>query len=261
MIQDEQQSYASINDYSINANTDEISLAKGADYYEEAPRRGRSKTSVPEAEVQQKSVLVNFLRAFLVATCYYYPGYYLGIMNPMGKPMTKWIFGITVQKDIDGFLGNANLFLCAGTTLCCIMIGPLSNLIGRIRLLYVAEFLSLFVGIAYTIDSMNIFYLVRFLSGIIMGVFLNVAPISLSELFPSSVAGSGGLFCYFSACTAMLLGWLTPYFFDGDEKVMASYFRWILGGPAIFGVFHLILMLVGFKFGRLESPVYFMNKV
>ena len=244
----------------ITIGADSTYVTTDADGYAKPPP-GHDDLGQSEEKYRQKSVAMNYARAFLLAAIIYYPGYYMGIMNPLGGVMTKDIYKLKTEDEQNDFLGNANLFISGGAMLSYFFIGPLANFFGRVRLVMLSELLTLVLAIGYIIHSIEIFYAVRFVSGLVVGILSGVLPITVSEMFPSSISGPAGCFCYFSGTTFGLLGYLTPYFFGNNEALIAKNYKWILIAPAFFGVAHLAAMCVMFKFGSLESPTYFLNKI
>ena len=226
----------------------------------------RSKLSKPtqtktELEYEQRSKVKNYARSLILASTVYFTGFNIGIMNPMGEVMGYNVFKMKTKLEMETFLGNANLFLCMGAMVSYFFVGPLADMIGRIRLLILVEVISLLAILGYLIESVTAFYFVRMVSGLVIGILDGLVPITLSELFPSSITGVGGLFCYFLSTLSMVLGWLTPYYFDQNDEKMGEHYKLILMGPGAFGLPLLIVLLIIFKFGTLESPVYFLNKI
>ena len=86
------------------------------------------------------------------------------------------------------------------------LVGPLSNIIGRVRVLILSEIMSLICCYLYTIKSIPLLYFVRAVGGIITGINSGVGPVALREMFPSSVTGFAGVFLYFSLTSFILLG-------------------------------------------------------
>ena len=225
----------------------------------------RDKPEVSETprktDYKQRSCCMNYFRAILISVFFYFPGFYTGIMNTMGRVLSQYIYKIEGQKKIDNFLGNVNLFFCLGAALTFFIVGPLTDCIGRIRLLIISGFFSIALILGYTIDSEPMFYVVRTGSGIITGIMAGVVPVALSEMFPSSVTGVAGIFCYFISMAFMLLGWLTPFLFDKNDEKMAENHALIFTVPGLFGLAHWVLVVLMFRCGALVSPQYFLNKI
>ena len=210
---------------------------------------------------KQRSVLANYLRAFLLASTIYYSGYYMGIMNPMGEILTRLVFRIETDQQANEFIGNCNLLLCIGAMVSFFFVGPAANKLGRVRLLILSELLGVCLGLGYAVQSIPVFYLMRTLTGVAVGFIGGVVPIALSELFPSEITGVAGCFAYFSSTSFTLVGWLTPYFFGNDKELIAENYRWIFVGPAVLGAAHLACLWVAFGFGALDSPAFFLQKL
>ena len=212
-------------------------------------------------EYRQRSAFLNYTRAIMVALLNYFPGYYNGIMNPMGNILASRIFKFEKQSEVDAFLGNVNLYFCLGAAISFFLVGPLTDFVGRVRLVLLVGLTAVLITLGYSVESVLMFYVVRTVSGVVTGLLAGVVPVCLSELFPSAVTGVAGCFCYFSGVSFMMLGWLTPFIFDKNEDKMAENYKLIFVLPAAFGLLHFVLMLFLFRFGTLDSPNYFLKKI
>ena len=185
----------------------------------------------------------------------------MAILNPIGKIMGRLVYELKTDKEVNDFLGNSNLCISGAAMISFFFIGPLANLVGRVRLLMISELVTLVLAAGYFVHSIEFFYGIRVISGLVVGIIAGGVPVSLSEMFPSSVRGIAGCFSYFSGTSFSLIGFLTPYMFENDEERIADNYQLILAGPAAVGVLHLAAMCILFKFGSLESPTYFLNKI
>ena len=228
--------------------------------------RFKSESSKPtqtkgEDEYEQRSKLINYTRAIILSCSVYFMGFNMGIMNPMGEVMALNVFKMKTKEEMEAFIGDTNLYLCMGAMVTYFFVGPLADFFGRIRLQILVQVISLITVMGYLVESILAFYIVRIVSGFLIGILCGLLPITLSELFPSSITGVGGLFLYFASTLSMVLGWLTPYMFDEDKQKMGDNYKLIFMGPAAFGLPLLLIILFLFKFGALESPTYYLNKI
>ena len=210
---------------------------------------------------RQKSVITNYLLAFLVGSSLYFQGYYMGLMNPMGRIMTGLVFKMKTEAEANEFLGNCNFIIGTGAMITFFFVGPVANKIGRIRLLMLSGLLGIFSSLGYAIESVPAFYLMRAMNGIVIGFLGSLVPIAVTEMFPSEISGIAGCFAIFSSSAFTMVGWLTPYLFQNDDQLIAENYLWIFAGPAALGAAHLFCLCLAFRFGALDSPAFFLQKL
>lgn len=214
----------------------------------------------------QRSKGANYLRAIALSMGGYYFGYYIGIFNPLGNPLVERVYNRTGDAR-DQLVGNINLFFTLGAAISVFISGPLADLVGRIRLILVCEIVAIVTCALYWIESVPVLLGVRFLSGIITGINAGIVPFTLTEMFPSSLTGFGGLFFYFALSSHILLGsFANPICGsesnkDARDQCLARNWRYFLCWPIIIAGLRLFLLISSFKFGVLESPGYFLNKL
>ena len=202
---------------------------------------------------------MNYLRAITLALGGYYFGYYIGITNPMADPLTTYY---NIDKDsITGFKGNINSFFSLGAMVSVFLVGPLSNIIGRVRVLILAEVIGIITSYLYTIKSVPLLLTLRAVGGVITGINSGVGPVALSEMFPGPITGFGGLFLYFSITSFILLGWISAPICGNSQACLVKNVKIIFAWPGAVGILRLILLMVLFKFGALESPGFYLNKI
>lgn len=196
----------------------------------------------------------------------YYFGYYIGIFNPLGDPLVEKVYGLSGDARLN-LIGNINLFFTVGAAISVFISGPLSDFVGRIRLLLFLEFLAVGSCLAYTIESTTVLLTIRALSGIITGINAGLVPVALTEMFPGSIAGFGGLFFYFALSSFILIGWFANPICGSEEDkdarstCLANNSKLLLAWPAAISVIRIVLMILTFKFGAMESPGYYLNKL
>lgn len=213
----------------------------------------------------QKSKAANYLRAIALAMGGYYFGYYIGIFNPLGTPLVERVYNRTGDAK-DDLVGSINLYFTLGAAISVFISGPLADFFGRIRLILFCEVIAVLTCALYWIESVPVLLGVRFLSGIITGINAGIVPVTLTEMFPSSLTGFGGLFFYFALSSHILLGsFANPICGSESDKdarsqCLADNWRYFLCWPIIIAGIRLFLLISSFKFGALESPGYFLNR-
>ena len=205
------------NNYTFNADSLDLSNSIGADSILGRSTEGNNWAKTPQlsvpaddAKYTQKSPMSNYIRAMIIASAFYYMGYYYGIMNPMGTILAKEVFGKTTKPEIDAFNGNVNLYFCLGCNVSILLVGPIVDLLGRIRVIILVEATGLALVSLYLVENLTVLYVTRALDGALSGLLIGACSIALAEMFPREVTGFGGLFTYLSMTSFILLGWLTP---------------------------------------------------
>lgn len=195
----------------------------------------------------------------------YYFGYYIAIFNPLGEPLAEKVYNYTGDQKLN-LIGNLNLFFTIGAAISVFLSGPLSNLIGRIRLILFLEFLALGTCLLYSFKSVTILLALRAASGIITGLNAAVVPVALTEMFPGSLSGFTGVFFYFSlTCFILLSFFVNPLCGSEEDKdaraqCLADNWRPLLVFPGAVSLIRLLMLIFLYKFGALESPGYYINK-
>lgn len=197
---------------------------------------------------------MNYLRACVLAFGGYYFGYEVGIMNPMATPLGQLVYNLK-DKELDNFRANVNSFFTLGALVAVGLAGPLSNTIGRVRWLIILELIAVSFGYVYTIENTTALYIARAVSGVIAGSNGALGLVTISEMFPSVIAGFSGLFLYIVLTSFILITSLLKPILSTDQK-LADNWRIIMLLPSFVGVVRLVLLLILFKFGAYESPGY-----
>jgi MFS family permease len=197
---------------------------------------------------------MNYLRACILAFGGYYFGYEVGIMNPMATPLGSLVYKLEGSA-LDSFRSNVNSFFTLGALVAVGLAGPLSNTIGRVRWLIILEVIAVGFGYVYTIENTTALYVARAVSGMIAGSNGALGLVTISEMFPSVIAGFSGLFLYIVLTSFILITSLFKPILSTDEK-LADNWRLIMLIPSFVGAVRLTLLLLLFKFGAYESPGY-----
>ena len=148
--------------------------------------------------------MMNYLRACVLAFGGYYFGYEVGIMNPMAKPLGEYVYKLS-GSDLDNFTANVNSFFTLGALVAVGLAGPISNAIGRVRWLIILELIAVSLGYVYTIENTTSLYVARAVSGMISGSNGALGLVTISEMFPSVIAGFSGLFLYIILTSFILI--------------------------------------------------------
>ena len=231
-------------------------------------RKGKGVLHINNSQIKtneptQKSVAHNYTKMIILALGCYYFGYFNAVFNPIGKSLGQVVYQINDDSKLNGFLGSLNSYFAFGGAFAVLISGPVSNHIGRVRLLILAEVVALSTFYLYTLKSITLLLSLRFVGGMIAGLNMNIGTAAIIEMFPTTISGFGGLFVYLSLTSFAVLGYLVNPFCgpiaQRDECVL-NHWRLILAWPGAVSLLRLACLLIFFRFGLFESPKYFLGK-
>lgn len=196
---------------------------------------------------------MNYLRCLVLGFGGYFFGYSLGVISPVAKPYFYHVLEIKQdKKTFDHVIGNANLFYSLGGMISVLFLGTIIKYLGRIRTLIIAEALAVVTSLLFLIPNLYLFYALRALSGVVSVMSIVSSTIYLTELMPSNISGIGGLICYISLTTFLLLSFFISYIFTSDQAIIDNY-RVIFGWIAVIGVARFTLLIA--LFFEVKSPL------
>jgi len=139
-----------------------------------------------------------------------------------------------------------------------LLAGPLSQKIGRRRMLIWLNIIAL-VGVVLTIfESLPAIIVGRFIQGFVIGAELVMVPMYVAEMSPVEITGeTGALYMLMSSAGTQLgfvVGFLMPSNLNDGKEYM---WRILFGAAGLPNVIRLILLLFVF---RKETPFYFIMK-
>jgi len=200
-----------------------------------------------------RSKLDCILLAVVLAAGGFYGGFLSSIFNPMADPLLQDYYHLDPDKDkadTDFYKGAFNAFFAVGGMLGVFSTGFLANVFGRRFLLYASEFMALANCVLYTIDSLNVLLVARFISGWVSGM-ASVGSIIISELLPNEISGYGNASGYIIGVSAMLLAYMTQNVLTRQELV--EWHKELLCLPALVSIMRLITLPF---FLRSDTPKY-----
>jgi len=107
--------------------------------------------------VQGKSAAYCFGLLLMLGSGGYYFGYYMGIWNPLGAKHLR--LNLKVEDDmIETYQGLINVFFAVGAMFGCITGSLLAVHIGRIRLIFYVDILSVIVVVGYMFPYLWLLY-------------------------------------------------------------------------------------------------------
>ena len=195
----------------------------------------------------------SFFLVVLLATGYFYIGYCCTVFNPLAQPVLIRVFDYdenTEKSKIDHIVGRINALFAAGAIFGGFVIGLFAQRVGRKKLLYTAEIISIANCLLYLIKSMPSLILARFISGIVSGM-VPIGSIIITELFPNWMSGVGNAICYIMNTFGILAGLVTHSVLSENDIV--EYWREILIFPIVISTIRLAFLPL---FLRTDTPRY-----
>jgi hypothetical protein len=119
--------------------------------------------------IEGKSAAYCFGLLLMLGSGGYYFGYYMGIWNPLGQKHLR--LNLSVDDDfVETAQGLINLFFAVGAMFGCLFGSVLAVKIGRIRLIFLVDILSLVTVVGYMFPYLWLLYETLVSSGFIAGV-------------------------------------------------------------------------------------------
>jgi MFS family permease len=119
--------------------------------------------------IEGKSAAYCFGLLLMLGSGGYYFGYYMGIWNPLGQKHLRLNLGVEVDF-IETAQGLINVCYAVGAMFGCLFGSVLAVRIGRIRLIFLVDILSLVTVVGYMFPYLWLLYVTLVSSGFIAGV-------------------------------------------------------------------------------------------
>ena len=181
-------------------------------------------------------------------------GYYIAIFNPMGEPVLKDVYGFepNVRKQ---YIGNINMLFSIGALVAALVSGPISEKIGRRKLLIIFDVASVGMALLYSYQNIWVLHFNRFLSGFLGSGVSMISTILISELLPKKISGIGNvaLFSFFTFC--VFIAYIQQNIWS--RETLVTHWQYILSWPAI--PLAIKACLVPFLI-KVESPKYIVKE-
>ena len=222
-----------------------LSTAKGDGYTE---------SSEASDSMYKQSTWRNIMIIISLSMASIHFGYYACIFNSMAVPLFEGHYRMTVQQK-DDLEGNVNTLFGLGTLIGASFTGKLSEVFGRRKLVMLYDLLTIIVVAMYYIDSINVLYLTRFLSGYLAVGAYSLSTIVQAEVLPKRLSGNANAFAQLMYNTFVCLSYLQQNILSKESLI--KNWRWIL----CWTIFPQIikLLMVPF-FWPTESPKFYLSK-
>ena len=175
-------------------------------------------------------------------------GYYVSIMNSMGKPLLVGRYKLDEEERIS-VLGNLNFLYPVGAMIGILFSGNLMMTFGRRRLnllLDIANFIS--IGLML-IENLYILQLTRVLIGMTSALSCIITGITLVEVFPKNLAGLGNTLIYTFLTLFILITFIQQALVT--QETLVTYWRFFLCYPIVLCVLRFYLQI---KFIDFDPP-------
>jgi len=196
---------------------------------------------------------MNNLRVAVLAMYGFY-GYYLAIFNPLSEPVFKGVYGLSPAQ-IKQTVGNVNMLFSLGALTATLVSGPISENIGRKRLVILYDIGAFATACSYWFKDLLLLQVLRFLGGFFGAGAGVVSAILITEIIPKKQSGVANT-SLFAAMTGMItVAYIQQNIFTQSQ--ILQYWQYILCWPAIFILLKVLLMPIVLP---TESPKFFIKK-
>ena len=206
-----------------------------------------------DADYEQQMDKISFknkIRICILGLVGFNFGFYIVIMNPMGKPLLKDVYKYG-EDDFKNYIGNVNLLFSIGGLLSSFCVGPLAERLGRRKLLQILDILSVIMVAMYSIQDIWVLQLTRFLGGFLGSSSYVLTSIIVTELFPKRISGVANTFLYSCFNFCVFLAYISQNILSHD--ILVEYWRYVLCFPLIPLTIKAMLTMVAVP---VESPKY-----
>ena len=87
-----------------------------------------------------------------------------------------------------------------------------------------------------------------------------MAAVILKEMMPERYFSTGGVSSYLFLVVTLELAWLVSPLFGNDKMTIASHWRLILVCPIVISVIRIVLLILSFGYGKVETPNFWYEK-
>jgi MFS family permease len=181
-------------------------------------------------------------------------GYSFTIFNTLQDYLSKIIFpGIS-----PGDLSLIASITTIGAMFGSLVAGPVSNRIGRRKILIVGDIVNI-IAIIMTLFSLYPVMLVgRLINGFVIGIDTVIDPLYIIEMAPKKIRGKAGALTISmysgSIFLAFVIGFILPGINEPPNEVL---WRVCMGLMLVFSLYRLIMFLFVFKW---DTPIYLLMK-
>jgi len=164
--------------------------------------------------------------------------------------------GADVIEDRDLFNSIVSGLIPFGATFGSIIASPITAKGRRFSLIVISITFITGTGISL-IFSIYALIIGRLIMGLCVGAYVNVCPLYVSEVTPTSISGTLGAFVQMGAASGILSGFLVSLVMPLPDEPGASttgMWRVVFGFPSIVAGIQLLLLLFVFRY---ETPVFY----
>ena len=206
-----------------------------------------------KAVYQHKNKLLNITRMLTLVCSNYCFGYYLIIGGVLAPTLTELVYKLP-EDERNQATGNFGFFFAVGCIVSNIFSGMLTKYVGRVRLVLVMEVCKIIHSLVYRVEDINVFFAMRFVSGILGGIGIGLIPLIINEMIPKDLTGYGGCLSFTWITIFLLAGALQSPIF-GRKEGLEDHWQNVLAWPLVVSIICIVLTLLT-MFG-METPNYY----
>lgn len=200
------------------------------------------------AELLERDPTRNFILMLCLSLAGYNLGYNASVINSMGIPLLRDIYGLTDDQQIS-ILGNLSSLFPLGGMIGALSAGSLLSKLGRRRANAFIDIASVVAYCSLLVNNLFFLHLGRLLVGIASSLYTAVAGITLVEVLPPRWSGIGNSLIYTMLTIFLLLPFLQQTLVS--EPTLVAHWRLVLGYPLVFSIARFGLLWTLFNF---DSP-------
>ena len=206
-------------------------------------------------DLEQRSSLMNWITMLSIVLSSSFFGYYISIATVIARPLIVDVYNYT-EEEVTQYTGQLGSLFALGVMLSNFLVPLFTKHVGRIRTLLLCEVIKLVIIFSFSVERIDVFLVMRFLTGIIAGFDTTVVPIVCSEFLPPNLAATGGAMGYSVVTIFMIAAGLMDFIFDGREGLAQNY-RLILTWPIVLTFFILGFLLM--TLGLSDTPDFYIE--
>ena len=196
----------------------------------------------------------NYLRILILSLYGIMFGYYLPIFNPLGDPLLRDVYKLD-PKEIPRVIGNINMLFSIGCLFSVLCSGPISEKIGRRKLIMVLDVCNVFIISMYWFENIYLLQVARFLSGLSSAGLGMVSSILITESLPKSICGVANSLLFAISTVFACFAYFQQTIFSRDQIV--RNWQFILCWPIIPGLLKAVCLPL---IVNSESPKYHVSR-
>lgn len=167
-------------------------------------------------------------------------GYYIAIFNPMSGPLFTDIYKLDEDTRLN-VAGNIFMIFNLGGLCGSFVSGKLMELVGRRWCIFLIDILSILVILMYSMESIYILQLTRFLSGFVGCCTVMNSAVVMQEILPKEISGVGNSMISAVKTTSVFVAYIQQNLFS--RETLVKHWRIFMCWPLILTLLRTIVFM------------------